>query len=71
DILVPEWYANAVSELSKSTGLPTVQVSQEGPLMSSYIEDFEILDGDIQGLSDTMSFLKSMVELDEINGYER
>ncbi|CAN1816338.1 ARA1 [Linum perenne] len=71
DILVPEWYANAASELSKSTGSATVQVSQGGPLMSSYIEDFEILDGDIQGLSDTMSFLKSMVELDEINEYER
>ncbi|CAN1324153.1 ARA1 [Linum perenne] len=71
DILVPEWYANAASELSKSTGSATVQVSQGGPLMSSYIEYFEILDGDIQGLSDTMSFLKSMVELDEINEYEK
>ncbi|CAN1324152.1 ARA1 [Linum perenne] len=35
DILVPEWYANAASELSKSTGSATVQVSQGGPLMSS------------------------------------
>ncbi|CAN0859232.1 ARA1 [Linum grandiflorum] len=71
DICVPEWYANAASELSKSTGSPTVQASQGGPLLSSYIEDFEILDGDIQGLSDTMSFLKSVAELDEINEYEK
>ncbi|CAI0438813.1 unnamed protein product [Linum tenue] len=71
DILVPEWYANAATELSKSTGSLTVQAVEGGPLMSSYIEDFEILHGDLQGLPDTMSFLKSMAELDAINEYEK
>lgn len=28
------------------------------------IEDFDILHGDLQGLSDTMTFLKSLAELD-------
>lgn len=30
---------------------------------SRYIQDFEILHGDLLGLSDTMSFLKSLAEL--------
>ncbi|CAI0376307.1 unnamed protein product [Linum tenue] len=71
DILVPEWYANAANELSKSTGSSTVSAAEGGHLMSSYIEDFEILHGDLQGLPDTMSFLKSMAELDAINEYEK
>lgn len=29
-----------------------------------FIEEFEILHGDFQGLPDTMSFLKSLAELD-------
>lgn len=31
---------------------------------SRFVEDFEILHGDYQGLSDTMTFLKSLAELD-------
>lgn len=31
-----------------------------------YIEDFEILHGDLLGLSDTMSFLKSLAELNTL-----
>lgn len=32
----------------------------------SYTEDFDILHGDLQGLSDTMTFLKSLAELDAV-----
>lgn len=31
-----------------------------------YIEDFDVLHGDVQGLSDTMSFLKSLAELNSV-----
>lgn len=33
---------------------------------SRYSEDFEILHGDLLGLSDTMSFLKSLAELEAL-----
>lgn len=65
DMAIPEWYANAETELR--TGSPTCQMSEndeKSSLMNSCIEDFEILHGDLQGLSDTMTFLKSLAELD-------
>lgn len=31
-----------------------------------YMEDFDVLHGDVQGLSDTMSFLKNLAELDSV-----
>ncbi|PKI50822.1 hypothetical protein CRG98_028817 [Punica granatum] len=52
DLCIPEWYANAENELSLSTG---------------YDEDLEIIHGDIQGLSDTKSFLKSLAGLNATN----
>lgn len=66
DLSIPEWYANAENELGLCTGSPTDQTSESNSLMSSCTEDFEILHGDLQGLSDTMSFLKSLAELDSI-----
>ncbi|KAK9946733.1 hypothetical protein M0R45_012180 [Rubus argutus] len=65
DMAIPEWYANAETELR--IGSPTCQMSEndeKSSLMNSCIEDFEILHGDLQGLSDTMTFLKSLAELD-------
>ncbi|XP_062025218.1 L-arabinokinase-like [Rosa rugosa] len=65
DMAIPEWYANAETELR--IGSPTCQMSEndeQSSLMNSCIEDFEILHGDLQGLSDTMTFLKSLAELD-------
>lgn len=64
DICIPDWYANAESELAHRT---SVDLTEEISLMNSCTEDFEILHGDLQGLSDTMSFLKSLAELDTVH----
>lgn len=67
DLCIPDWYANAESELGLRTGLPSFEVNEKASLMSSCTEDFEILHGDLQGLSDTMGFLKSLAQLDTTN----
>uniref|UniRef100_A0A251L599 GHMP kinase N-terminal domain-containing protein n=1 Tax=Manihot esculenta TaxID=3983 RepID=A0A251L599_MANES len=64
DICIPEWYANAENELNKSTRSPVAQKNEDGPPRSTWTGDFEILHGDLQGLSDTTSFLNSLLELD-------
>ncbi|TQD86798.1 hypothetical protein C1H46_027671 [Malus baccata] len=64
DMAIPEWYANAESELG--IGSPTCEVSEKSSLMNSCTEDFEILHGDLHGISDTMTFLKSLAELDSV-----
>ncbi|WCJ30540.1 arabinose kinase [Euphorbia peplus] len=61
DISIPEWYTLAENELSKSTGSPVAHENE--PICK---EDFDILHGDVQGLSDTTSFLKSLSELDSL-----
>ncbi|KAG8636480.1 L-arabinokinase isoform X2 [Manihot esculenta] len=66
DISIPDWYANAENELSKSTGSPVVHTNVGGQQTCARSEDFEILHGDLQGLSDTTSFLKSLDELDAV-----
>ncbi|KAJ8766051.1 hypothetical protein K2173_020567 [Erythroxylum novogranatense] len=71
DISIPEWYANAENELSKSTGSPSFHRSENVSVLSSWTEDFEIIHGDFQGLSDTMSFLKSLADLDTIYDSEK
>ncbi|POO03880.1 Mevalonate/galactokinase [Trema orientale] len=67
DICIPDWYANAESELGLGSGSPTFQMSERSSLMNSFTEDFEILHGDTQGLPDTLTFLKSLAELDGVN----
>ncbi|XP_052209525.1 L-arabinokinase-like isoform X2 [Diospyros lotus] len=64
DLCIPDWYANAENELGLRTGSPTAAITDNSFHMESYTEDFDILHGDLQGLSDTMTFLKSLVELD-------
>lgn len=64
DVCIPDWYANAENELGLRTGLPTTEMNDDSSLMNSCTEDFDILHGDVQGLSDTMNFLKSLVKLD-------
>ncbi|XP_059645204.1 L-arabinokinase isoform X3 [Cornus florida] len=66
DLCIPDWYANAENEFGLRTGSPTSEMTENSFLMHSYTKDFEILDGDLQGLSDTMSFLKSLAELDTL-----
>ncbi|GLT67520.1 hypothetical protein SLA2020_398210 [Shorea laevis] len=66
DLSIPEWYANAENELGQSSGSPPAEMSGSNMLMTSWTEDFEILHGDLQGLSDTMAFLKSLADLDAV-----
>ncbi|XP_022136808.1 L-arabinokinase-like isoform X2 [Momordica charantia] len=63
DLCIPDWYANAESELGLSNKSAALPVEGRGSHMESYLEDFDVVHGDVQGLSDTMSFLKSLAEL--------
>lgn len=66
DISIPEWYANAESEFGLRTGTQNAETNQSSVFENSYIQDFEILHGDLLGLSDTMSFLKNLAELNTL-----
>ncbi|KAJ1422513.1 Ribosomal protein S5 domain 2-type fold, subgroup [Sesbania bispinosa] len=63
DVAIPEWYATAEDQLGHSS--PSSPVDDEYTAFHSGIEDFDILHGDVQGLPDTVAFLKSLSELDE------
>ncbi|XWS17942.1 hypothetical protein CRYUN_Cryun33cG0111000 [Craigia yunnanensis] len=71
DVIIPEWYTNAENELGLSTGSPTSQMSESNSITDLCTEDFEILHGDLQGLSDTMSFLNCLVELNNVSDSEK
>ncbi|GFZ15519.1 arabinose kinase [Actinidia rufa] len=66
DLCIPDWYANAENELGLRTGSPTVEMAENSFHMKSYTEDFDILHGDLQGLSDTITFLNNLVDLDAV-----
>ncbi|CAH2078916.1 unnamed protein product [Thlaspi arvense] len=71
DIAIPEWYSRAENELGQSAGSsPTVQANENNSLLESCTDDFDILQGDVQGLSDTWTFLKSLAKLDAIHDSE-
>ncbi|KAK2659894.1 hypothetical protein Ddye_006427 [Dipteronia dyeriana] len=72
DISVPEWYVSAENEFGLSNGSsPTCQMSESNSMENLCTEDFEILHGDVHGLSDTMNFLKSLTELDAVSDSEK
>ncbi|GMJ15798.1 arabinose kinase [Hibiscus trionum] len=71
DVSIPEWYTNAENELGLSTGSPTSQMRESSAITEFCTDDFEILHGDLQGLSDTMSFLNSLVELNNVSDSEK
>lgn len=66
DISIPEWYTHAENEL----GLRSMTPGEEGnecdvtSTKELYIEEFDILHGDIRGFPDTAAFLKSLASLD-------
>uniref|UniRef100_A0A0A0KZ62 L-arabinokinase n=1 Tax=Cucumis sativus TaxID=3659 RepID=A0A0A0KZ62_CUCSA len=66
DLCIPDWFANAESELGLPNKSPTLPVEGRGAHMESYMEHFDVLHGDVQGLPDTMSFLKSLAELNSV-----
>ncbi|XP_017645683.1 L-arabinokinase-like [Gossypium arboreum] len=71
DVSIPEWYTNAENELGLSTGSPTSEMSESNAITEFCTDDFEILHGDLQGLSDTRSFLNSLVELNNVSDSEK
>ncbi|KAG6591644.1 L-arabinokinase, partial [Cucurbita argyrosperma subsp. sororia] len=67
DLYIPEWYANAENEFGLSKAPPTSRVDERSSPIDYSIQDFEVLHGDVQGFPDTVSFLKSLVELSALN----
>jgi len=64
DVHVPDWYSP--SETETGAGPTSKNVAVKGTEALCF-EDFEILHGDLQGLTDTMDFLKSLSELNGNN----
>ncbi|KAG2614045.1 hypothetical protein PVAP13_4KG375902 [Panicum virgatum] len=61
DVRIPDWYS--LSETETGAGPTSKNVAINETAASRCFEDFEILHGDLQGLTDTMDFLKSLSEL--------
>ncbi|CAL5049709.1 unnamed protein product [Urochloa decumbens] len=64
DVHIPDWYS--LSETETGAG-PTSKNVATKETTALCFEDFEILHGDLQGLTDTMDFLKSLSELNGNN----
>ncbi|KAL4205295.1 hypothetical protein AMTRI_Chr01g113890 [Amborella trichopoda] len=64
DITIPEWYTLAENELGLRPAVPRPEIQEKGSLTEPFIEEFEILHGELHGLSDTVAFLKSLAGLD-------
>uniref|UniRef100_A0ACD5UIC4 Uncharacterized protein n=1 Tax=Avena sativa TaxID=4498 RepID=A0ACD5UIC4_AVESA len=62
DVGIPDWYSRSGEEVGAHPILENV--AKEGST-ESCCEEFEILHGDLQGLTDTMAFLKSLSGLTE------
>lgn len=71
DVSIPEWYQTAEDELGLSASRSPPCTPEGDSTVKLSTEDFEILHGDCQGLPDTMSFLKSLVDLDIIKDSDR
>lgn len=71
DISIPEWYASAENELGLRTGSQSLDINDSKLLQNSDAGDFDILHGDVMGLPDTMSFLRSLAELDALCDSEK
>ncbi|KAL5716067.1 L-arabinokinase [Ranunculus cassubicifolius] len=69
DTDIPEWYSRAETELGLRTASPKERTNEE--FSTESVDVFEILHGDHQGLPDTISFLKSLAELDAKNNPSR
>lgn len=62
DLSIPDWYTRAENELGLRTP-PAAETNGNCYLSELCIENFEILHGDLHGLSDTVTFLKSLTGL--------
>ncbi|XP_028781315.1 L-arabinokinase [Neltuma alba] len=61
DIAIPEWYATAEHQLSRFLPHSDYGTTE----LSKHCKYFDILQGDVQGLSDTEDFLQTLAELEE------
>uniref|UniRef100_A0A453NA86 Galactokinase N-terminal domain-containing protein n=1 Tax=Aegilops tauschii subsp. strangulata TaxID=200361 RepID=A0A453NA86_AEGTS len=59
DVGIPEWYSLSEKEIGVRPAVAPASRRINGSAGSSF-EDFEILHGDMQGLTDTMAFLTSL-----------
>ncbi|GJM97518.1 hypothetical protein PR202_ga14450 [Eleusine coracana subsp. coracana] len=57
DVGIPDWYSPTETETDSAPTLKTVETNGTAELC---FEDFEILHGDLQGLTDTVAFLKGL-----------
>ncbi|PKU72298.1 L-arabinokinase isoform X2 [Dendrobium catenatum] len=64
DISIPDWYTQAENELGLRSESCHSGVNGDTSFVGSCIADFEILHGELHGLSDTLAFLKSLSALD-------
>ncbi|CAN6192994.1 unnamed protein product [Urochloa humidicola] len=64
DVRVPDWYSLSETETGAGSTLKNVATKETA---TPSFEDFEILHGDLQGLTDTVDFLKSLSELNGNN----
>ncbi|KAG1364535.1 Mevalonate/galactokinase [Cocos nucifera] len=64
DIGIPDWYSLAENEVRLRPALQNTEINGNASFVESCIENFEILHGDLHGLSDTVAFLKSLSGLD-------
>uniref|UniRef100_A0A0E0E605 Galactokinase N-terminal domain-containing protein n=1 Tax=Oryza meridionalis TaxID=40149 RepID=A0A0E0E605_9ORYZ len=62
DVAIPDWYPLSETEVGACPISENIKTKES---TESCFEDFEILHGDLQGLPDTMSFLKSLSELNQ------
>ncbi|KAK9097576.1 hypothetical protein Sjap_023073 [Stephania japonica] len=63
DADIPEWYSMAETELGFHNALPNTETNGQSTYAKSSVKEFDILHGDLHGLSDTISFLKSLSKL--------
>ncbi|KAI0504615.1 hypothetical protein KFK09_015567 [Dendrobium nobile] len=64
DISIPDWYTQAENELGLRSESCHSGVNGDTSFVGSCIANFEILHGELHGLSDTLAFLKSLSALD-------
>jgi L-arabinokinase len=62
DVAIPDWYSLSETEVGACPISENIKTKES---TESCFEDFEILHGDLQGLPDTMSFLKSLSEFNQ------
>ncbi|OAY82449.1 L-arabinokinase [Ananas comosus] len=63
EINIPEWYSMAENEVGLHLAPPNVETNGSAYSEELCIENFEILHGELHGLSDTVAFLNSLSNL--------